>query len=235
MTLRCPYCRASVDAGDAALCPRCRAPHHPACGVELGRCAACAGALAPAPPGEGWEAVELQPGGAPAYVRREPRRLPPPGEGPGPLELRLDLVRRELVQGDLLAGQATLTLRAPALLGALALHVDTEQVRAGLLRPRRSTRSVLRLPLLAPEGPRSWGARLLGLPRQGLHAPGSVRVAFRAPLRCAPTVDAPGGGALRRVVAALVLTRGGAAPVRVAVELRVAPAVAAAAATGAGA
>ncbi len=40
-TSRCPYCREDVAPDGAFRCAACSAPHHPACWVEHGACAAC--------------------------------------------------------------------------------------------------------------------------------------------------------------------------------------------------
>lgn len=39
--LRCPYCHDACEPSDIVSCRSCRAPHHPACWLELAACSVC--------------------------------------------------------------------------------------------------------------------------------------------------------------------------------------------------
>ncbi|RMG17346.1 MAG: hypothetical protein D6731_04325 [Planctomycetota bacterium] len=217
MTLRCPYCHDAVEVEAGTACVRCGALRHPACVLELGRCASCGapGLLREAPAPAGWEAVRAD-DAVQGWVQRLPRVLPPPaagpgGDGTGDLSLRLEVARRVARVGDLLAGTVVLRIPRPQRLGSPNLELCLERARAGWLGLWRQRVLLRRLPL--------WGASEVRA--RGLYAPGTYRARFRLSLaEVPPTADAAGARQTRRVVLSARLPRRGG-PLEASLELRV--------------
>ncbi len=231
MTPRCPYCHSDLLADMAtATCDRCRALAHPACALELGRCAACGGAafVPTGEPVDGWRLVRALPPGraeAPAaYLRELPRSLPARDEAEGRVELRLDLQRREAPQDGLLAGDAVLVVPRPTVLGGLDLVLTGEVCRPGFLsRVRRERSTLRRVHLLGPErAPRKGFAYFFGSSAAtGVYAPGTYRVGFRLPLEGVPATNDRPGEPHHRLHLTLELLRPGRAPLSPGIEVRV--------------
>jgi len=220
---RCPYCHAEAPAAaDAARCPACRAAAHPACALELGRCAACGApaliARAGPRPGDGWRPAPA--GGEAAYVRLAPPTEPDPDVARPTLRLELPAARAPA--DGVLAGEAVVVVPRAEVIGRLELVLEAETASVGLLgRLRRRRREAARVVLLGPRPRPGRLGRLLGGRPRGVWGPGRYAVAFRLPLTgLPPTEVSPGARRHRRARLRLVLDRRGG-PLAVACELTV--------------
>jgi hypothetical protein len=145
-----------------------------------------------------------------AIESREP--LAHEGTQTDPVSVQLDVLRRDVEAGGLLAGEAVLWVPTPTVLGGLTLTLaELRATRA--LWGVRSTSTVVRQACLIGRPPqRGWRRWVASSRARGLYAPGRYRARFRLPLGdLPPTCDAPGASAQRRYSLSLRLDRPGGA------------------------